>query len=95
MRRRQCGVVDVYEVESQSATQASSARRARSARSTVTGQVVAEALADRARLGARAEAGHLVVLHRVAVLVDDHLGVLGVVDAALAQRDRELQVPSR
>ena len=57
------------------------------------GQVVAERLADGAGIGGGAEAGHLVVLHRVAVLVDDDLGVLGVVDAALAQRDRELAGP--
>jgi hypothetical protein len=34
------------------------------------GQVVAEGLADSAGVGGRAEAGDLVVLHRVAVLVD-------------------------
>ena len=50
-------------------------------------EVVAERLADRTRLGTGAEPGHLGVLHRVPVLVHDHLGVLAVVDAALADRD--------
>ena len=54
------------------------------------GEVVAECLADRARLERGSEARHLVVLDRVAVLVHDHLGVLGVVDAALAVGDRQL-----
>ena len=48
-------------------------------------EVVAPRLADRAGLLAAAEAGHLGGVDRVAVLVDDHLGVLGVVDAALAE----------
>ena len=48
-------------------------------------QEVAEALADRALLDPGAEAGHLVVLHRVAVLVQHDVGVLGVVDAAVAE----------
>ena len=51
----------------------------------MTAEVVAERLADRAGVVAGAEAGHLGGVHRVAVLVDDHLGVLGVVDAALAE----------
>ena len=51
------------------------------------GEEVAEALADRAllRIAARPEARHLVVLDRVPVLVQDDVGVLGVVDAAVAE----------
>ena len=50
-------------------------------------QIVAEALADRARLSAGAEPRDLVVLDRMPVLVDDHVGVLGVVDATAAVLD--------
>ncbi len=57
------------------------------------GEVVAERLADRARIQRGAETGDLAVLHRVAVLVDDHLAVLGVVHAALAQGDVGLIFP--
>ena len=49
------------------------------------GPVVAEALADPAGLRADAEPGDLRVVDRVAVLVEDDLGVLGVVDTALAE----------
>ena len=48
------------------------------------GQVVAEGLADAPGLETAAEARDLSVLHRVAVLVDDRLGVLGIVNAAFA-----------
>src|SRR4030067_888338 len=49
------------------------------------GPVVAEALADRARVMGDPEPGLDVVLDRVAVLVPDDLHVLAVVDAALAE----------
>ena len=54
------------------------------------GEEVAEALADRSLLGVepRAVARHLVVLDRVPVLVQDDVGVLGVVDAAVAEVER-------
>src|SRR6188472_876766 len=55
------------------------------------GPVVAEALADRAGLLGR-ELEALREVDRVAVLVEDHLGVLGVVDAALAEADLVLLV---
>src|SRR6185369_2756479 len=51
------------------------------------GEVVAEALAHRALVAARAVARDLIVLDRVAVLVVHDVGVLGVVDAALAVVD--------
>ena len=56
-------------------------------------EVITERLADGAGVEARAEPGDLVVMHGVAVLVHDHLGVLGVVDAALAEPDQILLVP--
>ncbi|MFG2875398.1 hypothetical protein ACGFYU_10370 [Streptomyces sp. NPDC048337] len=61
-------------------------------RTDLDGQVVAEGLAYRAGFGGGAEAGNLRVVHRVAVLVDDHLRVLGVVDTALAEADLRLLV---
>src|SRR6187200_2389203 len=48
------------------------------------GPIVGEPLADRPSLFALAEPPNLVVLERVAVLVQDHVGVLGVVDATAA-----------
>ncbi|CAA9364446.1 MAG: hypothetical protein AVDCRST_MAG36-2937 [uncultured Nocardioidaceae bacterium] len=56
-------------------------------------EVVAEGLADGAGVEAGPEPGHLRVVHRVAVLVHDHLGVLCVVDAALAEPDVVVLVP--
>ena len=47
--------------------------------------VVAKALADRASLVAREERGRLAEVDLVAQLVEDDLGVLGVIDAALAE----------
>ena len=58
------------------------------------GPVVAEALADRAGLLA-AEREALREVDRVAVLVQDHLGVLGVVDAALAEAQLVLRMIGR
>ena len=51
-------------------------------------QVVAEAFAHRAAFLRRAETGQLIVLQRVAVFVEDDLGVLGVVHAAGAEGQR-------
>ncbi|MGZ4633223.1 MAG: hypothetical protein ACXV2G_11225 [Actinomycetes bacterium] len=50
-------------------------------------EVVAEGLSDGAGVQRGAEAGDLRVLYRVTVLVHDHLTVLRIVDAALAQAD--------
>ena len=58
----------------------------------VDGPVVAEALADRAGLLASRTTKSLREVDRVAVLVEDHLGVLGVVHAALAEAQLVLRV---
>ena len=57
--------------------------------------VVRESFTDRASLGREAEAvGRLLrVLDRVAVLVEDHLGVLGVVHAALPEAHDVVLIP--
>ena len=55
--------------------------------------VVAEAFADPAGLRPDAEPGDLRVMDRVAVLVEDDLGVLGIVDAAFAEAQQVVLVP--
>jgi len=88
----------VYETESQSATQVGFVATGPAVGHGLVqpdrdGQVVAEGLADAPGLEAAAETGDLGVMHRVAVLVDDHLGVLGIINATLPEADDVVLVP--